>query len=137
MTSSILFFLLNRMICYSHLSIIQFFSHALPLVGPADDRRINVLGYMFIDSQDAAAADSVLNSPTSAVNPNETRRQTEHYDLHCVDETRGIWGGTYVIYQDTLNHAMQPVHSLHIAFNVEAVLVAETASTVSISTPLR
>ena len=54
--------------------------------------------------------------------------------MHCVDAAAGVWGGTYVIYQDTLNQAMQPVHSLHIAFNVEAVLVAETAATAATAT---
>jgi hypothetical protein len=44
------------------------------------------------------------------------------------DAAAGLWGGTYVIYQDTLDAAMQPVHSIHISFNVQAVLVSEYAS---------
>jgi hypothetical protein len=109
----------------------QFFSHSLPLVGAADDAHINVLGYMFVDQADAAATDAILNSPSavpSASTATEMRRQTEHYDLHVIDQAAGLWGGSYVIYQDTLDAAMQPVHSIHISFNVQAVLVSESAS---------
>lgn len=109
---------------------LQFFSHSLPLVGAADDAHINVLGYMFVDQADAAATDAILNSPNAVANPlaSDMRRQTEHYDLHVIDAAAGLWGGTYVIYQDTLDAAMQPVHSIHISFNVQAVLVSESAS---------
>ncbi len=108
----------------------QFFSHSLPLVGAADDAHINVLGYMFVDQADAAATDAILNSPNAVANPlaSDLRRQTEHYDLHVIDAAAGLWGGTYVIYQDTLDAAMQPVHSIHISFNVQAILVSESAS---------
>jgi hypothetical protein len=93
----------------------SFFSPNLPLVGPADSQRINVLGYMFIEADDEPTTDDDSKSKS-------TRRQTEHYTLICVDPVAGLWGGSYALYQDTLDENLQPVQSLQITFNVEAIL---------------